>query len=101
VPVLSIDVNAISTYSLGVATIILLILLGLSDQSLGFVVGIPAEPMQESKSIANRNTDLGSQLDSNSWLSANNGPYLPLHQIDKAIWDPLGLTVERNDLLPV
>jgi len=30
-----------------------------------------------------------------------NGSYLPLHQIDKAIRDAPGLTVEQNGLLPV
>ena len=57
--------------------------------------------MQERKSIANRNTDFGSELDSSPCLPANNGPYLPLHQIDKAIRDAPDLTVEQNGLLPV
>jgi hypothetical protein len=101
VPVLSIDINAISAYSFRVATIVLHVLLGLGNQILALVVGIPAEPMQERKSIAHRNTDLGSEFDSSSCLSANNGPYLPLHQIDKAIRDAPGLAVEQNGLLPV
>ena len=41
VPVLGIDVNAISANSFRVATIVLLVLLGLSNQILAFVVGIP------------------------------------------------------------
>ncbi|NQV10018.1 MAG: hypothetical protein HQ527_02440 [Cyanobacteria bacterium] len=57
--------------------------------------------MQERKSIANRNTDFGSEIDSSSSLSANNGPYLPPHQIDKEIRDDPGLTVEKNGLMPV
>jgi hypothetical protein len=55
--------------------------------------------MQERKSIANRNTDLGSEFDSSPCLSANNGPYLTLHQVDKAIRDAPGLAVEQNGLL--
>jgi hypothetical protein len=101
VSVLGIDVKTVSAYSFRVATIVLLILLGLGNQILAFVVSIPAEPMQERKSIAHRNTDFGSEFDSSPCLSANNGSYLPLNQIDKAIRDAPGLTVEQNGLLPV
>ena len=58
VPVLGIDVNAISAYSFRVETIVLLVLLGLSNQNITFVAGIPAEPMQERKSITNRTSVL-------------------------------------------
>jgi hypothetical protein len=101
VPVLGIDVNAISANSFRVATIVLFVLLGLGNQILAFVVGIPTKPMQERKSIANRNTDFGSEFDSSPCLSANNGPYQPLHQIDKTIRDAPGLAVGQNGLLPV
>jgi len=84
-----------------VATIVLLIVLGLCNQILAFIVGIPAEPMQKRKSIANRNTDFRSEFNSSPCLPANNGTYLPLHQIDKAIRDAPGLAVEQNGLLPV
>jgi len=57
--------------------------------------------MQERKSTAHRNSDSASEFDSSSCFSANNGPYLPLHKIDKVIRDALGLTVEQNGLLPV
>jgi hypothetical protein len=57
--------------------------------------------MQECKSITNRNTDFGSEFDSSPCFSANNGPYLPLHQVEKAIRDAPGLAAEQNGLLPV
>jgi hypothetical protein len=71
VTILGVDVDAIGADSLGVAAMLLLILLGLSNQILSFVVGIPAEPMQERKSIANRNTDFGSEFDSSPCFSSN------------------------------
>jgi hypothetical protein len=42
-----------------------------------------------------------SEFDSRPCLSANNGPYLPLHQTDKAIREAPGLAVEQNRLLLV
>jgi hypothetical protein len=85
VPILGIDVNAISFYSLVITTIVLLILLGWRNLILAFVVGIPAEPMQECKSIDNRNIDFGSEFNSSPCFLANNVSYLPLHQVVKAI----------------
>ena len=41
VPVLGIDVDAVCTDALRIAAVVLLVLLGLSNQILAFVVGIP------------------------------------------------------------
>jgi hypothetical protein len=63
VPVLGIDIDTINADSLEVAAVVLLGLLGLRNQVIAFVVRVPAEPMQERKSILNGDTDSGSEFD--------------------------------------
>ena len=58
VSVLGIDIDAISADSLGVTAVLLLVFLGLRDQVLRLIVRIPADPVQEGKAIAHRDTDL-------------------------------------------
>jgi len=45
VPVLGVDIDAVCTDTLWIAVVLLLILFGLSNQIITFVVGIPADPM--------------------------------------------------------
>lgn len=52
--ILSISANTIGGDSLGTATIFLLILLDLSDQILGFLARLWADPAQEGKIISHR-----------------------------------------------
>ena len=59
VSVFGVDVDAISAYSLRVAAILLLVLLGLCNQVFSLVVWIPADPVQEGKAVPRGNTDLG------------------------------------------
>jgi hypothetical protein len=101
VPVPCIDIDAISVDPLGVAAIVLLVILGLPNQVITFVAGIPADPMQTCKSALNGNTDLCSALHCLTCLAASKGPYLPLQQIDKPIRDAPCLAVEQDALLPV
>ena len=43
------------------------------NQIFGLIVWIPADPMQEGKTIPHRNTDLGPKLNSSSCLATNHG----------------------------
>ena len=58
VSVLGVDVDAIGTDSLGVATVFLLVLFGLWNQILRLIERIPANSVQEGKTIPYRNADL-------------------------------------------
>jgi hypothetical protein len=58
VSVLGINVDAICADSLGIATILLLVFLGLWNQLFGFVVWIPTDPVQKGKAVLHRNNDL-------------------------------------------
>ena len=58
VSVLGIDVDAIGADSLGIVAILLLVFLSLWNQVFGFVVWIPADPVQESKAVSHRHTNL-------------------------------------------
>jgi len=74
VSVLGVDVDAISADSLRVATILLLVLLGLCNQVFSLVVWNPTDPVQEGKAILHGNTDLGPKLNSSSSLTTHHGP---------------------------
>ncbi len=58
VSILGIDIDAVSTDSLGITAVLLPVFLGLRDQVLRLIVQIPADPVQEGKA----NT-LGDQQD--------------------------------------
>ena len=59
VSVLGVDVDAIGADSRWIAAIVLFVLLGLCNQVFCLVVGVPADPVQEGKTIPDGNTDLG------------------------------------------
>ncbi len=58
VSVLGVDIDTIGVDSLGVTAVLLLVFPGLWDHVLGLIMRIPADPVQESKAIAHRDTDL-------------------------------------------
>ena len=58
VSVHGVDVDTICADSLGVAAILLLVFLSLWNQVFGFVVWIPADPVQEGKAVSHRYTNL-------------------------------------------
>ena len=98
--ILGIDVDAICTYAFGVAAIILLVFYGLSNQVSSFVVGVPADPMEEWEAILHRDADLCSELNSSTCLATNDWPHLALNQIDQPIWDATRFAMDQNTLLP-
>ena len=102
VAILGIDIDAISADSLGVTAVLLLVFRGLRDQVLRLIVRIPADPVQESKTIAHRDTDLGPKLHSRPCLAANNGTNMSLNQVDgDAIGDASRLGDQQDRLLSV
>jgi len=58
VSVLGIDVDAICADSFGIASILLLLFLGLWNYASSLVVWIPAYSVQEGKAVSHRNTKL-------------------------------------------
>ena len=101
VSVLGIDVDAICADSLGEAAILLLVFLSLWNQVFGFVVWIPADPVQEGKAVSHRYTNFGAKLNSSSRLASNNGPYVSLNQVHNAIGHAARLGVKQDALLAV
>ena len=55
---LGVDVNPIDIDSIGITALFLLMCLGLWNQVLGFIVCIPADPLQEGKAITHGDTSL-------------------------------------------
>ncbi len=101
VPILGIDVDAIGTDSLGVTAVLLLVFLGLWDQVLRLIVRIPTDPVQEGKSIPNRDTDFSPKLNSRSCLAANSGTNPSLNQVDDAVGNAAHLGIQQDRLLSV
>ena len=99
VPILGVDIDAIGADSLGVTAMLLLVFLDLRDQVL--IVRIPADPVQEGKAIAYRDTDLGPKFHSRPCLAANNGTNIALNQVDDAIWDASRPCIQQDRLLSV
>ena len=100
VSILGVDVDAICTYAFGVAAVILLVFFGLSNQVSPFVVGVPADPMEEREAILNRDANLCPELNSSTCLATNDWPHLALNQIDQPIWDATRFAMDQNTLLP-
>ena len=101
VSVLGIDVDAISAYSLRVAAILLLVLLGLCNQVFSLVVWIPTDPVQKGKAVPHGNTDLGPKLNSSSCLTTNNRSNMSFNQVDNAVGHAAAFGVEQDALLAV
>ncbi len=80
---------------------LLLVFLGLRDQVFRLIVRIPADPVQEGKTIPHRDTDLGPELHSRPCLAANNGTNMSLNQVDDAIGDATRLGMQQDGLLSV
>ncbi len=101
VSVLGVDIDAISAYSLRVAAILLLVLLGLCNQVFSLVAWFPTDPVQKGKAVPRVNTDLGPKLNSSSCLATNNRPNMSLNQVDNAVGHAAAFGVEQDALLAV
>ena len=66
-----------------------------------FIVWIPADPVQEGKSIPHGNTNLGAKLNSSSCLATNNRTNLPLNQVDDTVGEAVRRSVQQDALLAV
>jgi hypothetical protein len=91
----------VSTDAFWKKAIFLLVLVGLMNQILTFVVGIPANPMKEGKAIHYRNTDLRAKFTCSSCFATNDGSNLSLYQVDDPIRNAARLGVEQDALLTV
>jgi len=85
VSVIGIDVDAVGAYSLWIAAIGLFVLLGLCNQVVRIVLGVPADTVQQGKANTNANTDFGTKINSSSCLATNRWSNVSLNQIDDAI----------------
>jgi hypothetical protein len=112
VPVLGVEINAIGADTLRIAAIVTLVFLGLGNQIITFVVGIPADSVQKWKSILNRDTDLPQAEALRATvpnltaaialaLAAHNRPHPALHQAHKPIRDAPRIVMEENSLLTI
>ena len=91
----------IGTDSLGIAAVFLLVLSGLWNQILRFIVRIPVDSMKEGKTIPHGNTDLCTELTSGSCFVSNDGSNLSLNQVDDADRDTACLELQQDALLAV
>jgi hypothetical protein len=87
VSVLGIDVDAICADSLGIASILLLVFLGLS--------------MQVGQAVSHRNTNFYTKFNCSSRFTTNHWPYLSLNQVHNAIGHAARLGVQQDALLAV
>ena len=99
--VLGDDIDAISSYSLRAAAILLLVLPGLCNKVFSLVVWIPTDPAQEGKAVPHGNTDYGPKLNGSSYLTTNNRSNMSLNQVDNAVGHAAALGVEKDTLLAV
>ncbi len=98
---LGIDLDAIGADSLGIAAVFLLVLFGLWNQILRFIVGTPADSVQEGKAIPRGNTDLRTELTSSSCFATNDWTAMWLNQVDDSIRDAACIGIYQNALLAV
>jgi hypothetical protein len=96
-----IDANSLGIARLRQAPVFKPVLFCLWNQILSFVVGIPADHVQEGKLIPLRNTNLGAKLINSSCITMNNGPNMSLNQVHNAIRHAAHLGVQQNALLAV
>jgi hypothetical protein len=94
VSVLGIGVDAIGTDSLGVATVFLIVHCGLWNQILRLIARIPANSVQEGKTIPYRNNDLNAEFKGGPCLATNDGTDLSLNQVHNSVGNPTRITVE-------
>jgi hypothetical protein len=87
VPILGINIDTVSTDAFGIATVFLLLLLGLRNQILRFVESVPADSMKEGKGITHRITDLRTKFTCGSCFATNDGSNVSLNQVEYAIGD--------------
>jgi len=66
-----------------------------------FIVWIPADPVQEGKSIPHGNTNHGAKLHSSSCLATNNRTNLSLNQVDDTVGEAARRSVQQDTLLAV
>jgi hypothetical protein len=67
------------------------VLVGLGYQVISFIAGIPADPVQEGKVIAHKNTDLSAKINNTSCLATKNQSNMALNQIDDAVGHAAGV----------
>ncbi len=101
VSILGVDIDAIGADSLGIAAVLLLVLLGLWNQILRFIVRTPADSVQKSKAIPHGNTDLRTKFASSSCFATNDGTNMWLNQVDDAVRDAACLKIQQDALLSV
>jgi len=80
---------------------LLLVLLGLGNQVFSLVVWIPADPVQDGKSVPNGNTNLDPKLKSSFCLTTDNRSNMSLNKVDNAVGHAAGFEVEQDALLAV
>ncbi len=79
----------------------MLILFGLWNQILRFIVRTPADSVQEGKAFPHGNTDLRTEFASSSCFATNDGTNMSLNQVDDSVWDAACLKVQQDALLAV